>query len=238
MLGNCMGIQIPSTWTDGSVEVECPFAPVVVSGQSDGTGSVLPYAMWNDPLNDWDWDPAVGPPPGFVECDEFLPCEWVWVWGSGFDFCQTYTIWIQPYGPYGDLLEPSVVEGQPLDPGAVPPGFPPENCLLLDPLPVDWAPGWVEVHIDEAGTFGPVPIWHVDGKYCELWEIVADKTDAEATNPGFYGSNEDGLDAAALEEWGFHIYPEGLTIILLSLGLVAVGGYLVVRRRRGAETDS
>ena len=235
-LWNYLSLPIAADWGDSSVEV-VPCGPakqhIVVSGQSLGGGPVLPYAMWNDPLNDWGWAPP-GPPPGFVECDEFQPCEWVWIWGWDFDYCKTYTIWIQPYGE-----GTSVVDGQPLNPADCPPGFPPVDPMDMPvPCPPDWVPGWVEVHIDTDGTFGPVPIWHVDGEYCELWEIVADKTDDLATNPGFYGSNEDGLDAAATDAWGFHIYPEGLTIILLSLGLAAVGGYLVVRRRKGTETDS
>ncbi|MGB2799080.1 MAG: cohesin domain-containing protein [Dehalococcoidia bacterium] len=253
-LYNTAGGEIPSTWGDGSVEVDGPCGPplqhIVVSGKLLPVGAakpvdqcppLLPYDMWGDTGNDWgEWNPP-GPPPGFEECDEFHPCEWVWVWGYDFEYCQTYRIWIQPYGP-SDLYPagPSVVEGQELLEGLCPPRFPPVDVNdPPDPCPPPgWMPGWVDVHIDEDGKFGPVPIWHVDGEYCELWEIVADKIDIDATNPGFYGSNEDGLDAACIGEWGFHIYPEGLTIILLSLGLVAVGGYLVVRRRKGAETDS
>ena len=240
-LADSSGVEIACTWADGFLEVDGPCdAPkqhIVVSGQNTG-GAVLPYAQWNDQGNDWgEWDPLVGPPPGFEECDEFKPCEWVWVWGYDFDFCQTYTIWIQGYEECTH-----VQDGDPLLIGNCPPVFPPDcTAPPPEPLPAGWEFGWVEVHIDEDGKFGPVPVWHVphnEGLYCTLWEIVADKTDDAATNPGFYGCNEDGLDAACLGEWGFHIYPEGLTIILLSLGLVAVGGYLVVRRRRGAETDS
>ena len=214
------GVKLTATWGDSLVTVEpcgpqppCAPPPTVVSG----------IAVVGAPGSN---EPGAWVPAGYEPCDEFQPCEWVYIWGETdpCHFCNFYTIWIQPYGPYGDMPDPSVVDGQVLDPALCPPGFPPEG------IPI-------EVHIGEDGKFGPVAIWHVDGEYCELWEIVADKFDEGTV--GVYDADWDGLDAACLGEWGFHIYPEGLTIILLSLGLVAVGGYiLVVRRRRGAETDS
>jgi len=217
-LFNRFGMEIAASWGDSSVTVEpcggpCAAPPTVVSGIEvpGAPGSAEPGA----------WVPA-----GFEPCDEFQPCEMLYVWGEGdpCHFCNWYRIWIQPYGPYGDMPDPSVVDGQVLDPELCPPGFPPEGI-------------WVDVHVGEDGKFGPVAIWHVDGEYCELWEIVADKLEDGGT-VGVYDCEWDGLDAACVGEWGFHIYPEGLTIILVSLGLVAVGGYiLVVRRRRGAETD-
>ena len=216
--------EILATWVDGSVHVCEP--RVVVSGKPLDVGAG-PVDGWIPP----------GPPPGFEECDQFKGCEWIYVWGYGFQHCQWYRIWIQPYGP-SDFYPagPSVVEGQMLDPALCPPGFDPFNPQ----------PGMiVEVHIDEDGKFGPVPVWHVPedpALICTLWEIVADKMNVPMAktlyNEGFYNEAEDGLDAAALGEYGFHIYPEGLTIVLLSLGLAAVVGYLVVRRRKGAETDS
>ena len=168
------------------------------------------------------WVPP-GPPPGFEECDQFKGCEWIYVWGYGFQHCQWYRIWIQPYN-----VGANVTEGQELLPDQCPTGFPQDGT-------------WVEVHIDEDGKFGPVPIWHVQGELYIPWEIVADKMNVE---PGddydedIYNTDEDGLDAVACGEWGFHIYPEGLTIVLVSLGLAAVGGYLVVRRHKGTEIAS
>jgi len=236
------GVDIAASWGDTTLEVTpCePFEPVVVSGKHDGTEPPplppLPYCDWAVEGNDWGWDPAVGP-PGFVEDDQFKYCEWVWVWGSGFEESQTYKIWIQAYGE-----GTSVVEGQVLlatEPPC-PPVFPPDGTAPPPvPEPGGWVPGWVEVHIDADGTFGPVPVWHVPdpGLYCTWWEIVADKQGAGYGDPDTYNAEWDGLDAIATDVGGFHIYPEGLTIILVALGLVAVGGYLVVRRRRGVETD-
>jgi len=241
-LFDACAVDVDASWADTTLEVTpCePFEPVVVSGKSDGTGPpTLPYGDWAVLGNDWGWDPEVGP-PGFVESDQFKYCEWVWVWGSGFTECQTYKIWIQAYDK-----DNSVVEGQVLlatEPPCPPqfplpsPPLPPEK--QPDPLPAGWCPGWVEVHIGVGGTFGPVPVWHVpEGLYCTTWEIVADKQGPGYGDPDTYNAEWDGLDAIATDVGGFHIYPEGLTIILVALGLVAVGGYLVVRRRRGVETD-
>ena len=209
-LADSSGVSMSCTWSDGFLEVDGPCAvppcappPTVVSGIE------VPGAPGSE-------EPGAWVPAGFEPCDEFMPCEMLWVWGEGdpCHFCQWYTIWIQPYeeGVH-------VFNGDVIDPLAVPPGF----------VPVD-------VHIDELGRWGPIELWHVDGEYCELWEIVADKWDEGTV--GVYDCDWDMLDAVCCAEWGFHIYPEGLTIILVSLGLLAVGGYiLVVRRRRGAETD-
>jgi len=166
-------------------------------------------------------------PPGFIPCDEFGLGEWVWVWGYGFEHCKWYRIWIQPYAE-----DPcNVVEGQVLLLDQCPPGFPPDG------IPI-------EVETGGDGTFGPIPIWQVPEDttlICTLWEIVADKMNVEPGDDydeGMYNADEDGLDAVACEGWGFHIFPEVLTIILLSLGLACIGGYWVVRRRKGPETNA
>jgi hypothetical protein len=205
---NNFAVKQASTWGDSYMTVEpCatptptppPFEPVVVSGKQMPAGAGV--------TGGW-------VPPGYEPCDEFETCEMLYVWGYGFEYCQWYRLWIQPYEAGAH-----VAPGDAIDPSAVPPGFAP-----------------VEVHIDEEGHFGPIALWHVSAEYCQYFEIVADMMGSD--NEGVYNPDEDGLDAVCLGEWGFHIYPEGLTIILLALGLAAVGGYLVVRRRRHAETGS
>lgn len=202
-IANELGLPITATVVNASVHVYKPvvYQHVVVSGTMAPNGA------------DTSGQPT--PPPGFIPQDEFVPCEWLWVWGYDFEYCQWYRIWIQPYEEGAH-----VAPGDAIDPAAVPPGFVP-----------------VEVHIAEDGTFGPIELWHVDGEYCEYWEIVADKIGPDHQE-GIYNPDEDGLDAAALGKWGFHIIPEGLTIILLTLGLACLGGYLVLRRRKGTETKA
>jgi len=118
---------------------------------------------------------------------------------------------------------------------------------VLDPdlCPLGFPPGGepIEVETDGDGRFGPIPIWQVPEDptlKCTLWEIVADRMNVEPyddCNEGFYNEAEDGSDAVACSEWGFHIYPEAFTIILLSVGLAGLGGYFVARRRKGTETN-
>ena len=164
---------------------------------------------------------VTGPLADFIPQDEFAPCEWVWVYGEGFGECQEYEIYIQPYDECH-----SVVEGQPLDHSlSVPLGYPD-------------AAGSVKIRIEPDGTFGPVALFHVEkGFYCTLWEIVADKIGPDH-QAGVYNCAEDGLDAVACDEWGFHIWPEAMTITLLSAGLVGLGGYYGLRRRKDSVSDN
>jgi len=218
ILSDEYAVEIPATWVGGSVHVYAPRQVVsgtAVDGNGGGRGrgsadNTLPY------------------PPGFEPCDEFVPCEWVWVWGYGFEFCQWYEIYIQPYEECH-----SVVEGQELDHMLSEPlGYPP-----VEPI---------RVHVAEDGTIGPIELFHVpEGLECTYWEIVADKIPPPAGNdgdigtmPGIYNSDEDGLDAIACEEWGFHIIPEALTIVLVGVGLAGLGGYVVLRRRKDTNSDA
>ncbi len=194
------------SWQDGSFTCgEVCVEGVVVSG----VGPEMPPA-----------DGSVGPmpPPWFEPKDQIPPCEWVYVWGYGFEFCQDYEIYIQPYEECH-----SVVEGQVLDHTL--------SAALGYPDP---GTGPVIVHIGEDGTFGPVKLFDVpEGLYCTYWEIVADKIGA-GHEAGIYNACEDGLDAVACDEYGFHIVPEALTLILLSTGLVGLGGYYGLRRKRSS----
>jgi hypothetical protein len=187
-------------------------------------------------IPDGDLTVTPGYPPGFEPRDEFEPCEWVYVWGHGFEFCQCYEIYIQPY-----VECKSVVEGQKLDHSlSADLGYPAPGC---DPI---------VVHVKEDGTFGPIPLFHAtEDMICSYWEIVADKVPGpcedippigcagigSATNPGVYMANEDGLDAVCCDVYGFHIVPEALSLILLSTGLIGLGGYYRLRRRKKTISD-
>jgi hypothetical protein len=155
-------------------------------------------------------------PPGFMPKDDFSPGECISVWGYGFMPDMVYEIYIQPYEE-----GVSVAEGQPLDPTAgIPLGYP-------VPVPVIAAPD---------GTIGPIELFCATEEHvCMYWEIVADNV---AGMSGIYNEAEDGLDAVALDEYGFHVIPEALTIILLGGGLAGLGSYIAARRRKGAVRDA
>ena len=149
--------------------------------------------------------------PGQVPKDDFLPGEDVYVWGTGFMAGMEYMIYIQPYVPNTE-----VYEGQPLDAGAgAPLGY-------MTPL---------VVVANADGTIDPQYLFTAAPEHiCMYWEIVADAMGAGY--PGIYNAADDGLDAVALEDYGFHVIPEALTIILLGGGLAGLGGYVAARRRR------
>jgi hypothetical protein len=216
-LSNSVLGEIVATWVDGSVHVCEPRTLVSLKGELPQETDGAADSIYQPPY-----------PPGFEPCDEFKPCEWVWVWGYGFEYCQWYEIYIQPYEP-----GVSVAPGQPLDHAlSAPLGYP-----EIEP---------VIVHVAEDGTIGPVRLFHAKEEHiCMYWEIVADKVPGPgdngadiATNPGIYDPNEDGLDAVCLEEYGFHVFPEALTIALFGLGLAGLSGYVLVRRRKGAGSNA
>jgi hypothetical protein len=148
--------------------------------------------------------------------DEFAPGEGIYVQGTGFTAGQDYMIYIEPY-----MEGIAVMEGQPLDPaGGTPLGYP---MPIIVPAAGD-------------GSIGPVYLATPTAANIDTyWEIVAD--DMTSGIPGVYNAAEDGLDAIALDEAGFHVVPEALTIILLGAGLAGLGGYMVVRRRKTANRD-
>jgi hypothetical protein len=216
------GLPIEADWLGTTVTVgPCgPFAPVLVSLVGPPPPATIEASDSAPPE----------PPPGFEPRDEFVPCEWVWVWGYGFEYCQWYEIYIQPYAE-----GVSVAPGQPLD------------HALSAPLGYPEGPRGVLVHVAEDGTIGPVPLFHASEEHiCMYWEIVADKVPAPpgedgedtATNPGIYDPNEDALDAVALDEYGFHVFPEALTIMLFGVGLASLSGYVLVRKRKSADIDA
>jgi hypothetical protein len=194
LIANELGMPVESTWTGTVVEVSIPTEKMLISGIMEADCNQPPY------------------PPGFVPCDEFVPCQDVYVWGCGFIPGMEYMIYIQPYEE-----GVAVAEGQPLDPAGGDP-------LGYTPMPVVAEPD---------GTIGPVLLFHASEEHiCMYWEIVADAMGAG--QPGMYNAADDGLDAVALNEYGFHIVPEALTIILLGGGLAGLGSYVAARRRKGA----
>jgi hypothetical protein len=150
-----------------------------------------------------------------VPQDEFAPGEDIYVWGTGFVPDQDYMIYIEPY-----VAGAEVFEGQALNPaGGAPLGYAP----IIVPAAGD-------------GTLGPAYLaTPAPGNFDTYWEIVADDLSGSA---GIYNAAEDGLDAIALEEYGFHIVPEALTIILLGAGLAGLGSYMAVRRRKTASREA
>jgi hypothetical protein len=149
--------------------------------------------------------------PDFVEKDTFQEGETVCVYGEGFDSSAGYTLWIQPY-----VQGVAVAEGDSLDLTACPTGFVP-----------------MAMASNADGTIGPVALWPIPAgaELDTYWEIVADRVGPGAL-AGQYNSLEDGLDAVALDEYGFYVVPEVMAIVLFSLGLCGLGGYYVIRRRR------
>ena len=140
--------------------------------------------------------------------DEFLPGSILCVDGLGFIAGETYDIWIVPY----------------------------EQCTHVtcgDELASLGGPGLMAtVTADATGAFRVCVDLPPELEVCTLWEIVADNQSC------YFHCGYDGLDAFSCDEWGFHIYPEAMTILLLSLGLVVMGGYYTLRRRKGAESDT
>jgi hypothetical protein len=151
-------------------------------------------------------------PAGFVPLDDFAPGQDVCVWGSGFLPDMDYKIYIQPYQE-----GVAVAEGDTLTAGA---------AALL---------GYTEITVpaNPDGTLGPVYLFTAAEEHiCYYWEIVAD--DLGGACPGVYNEAEDGLDAVSLNDYGFHVVPEALTIILLGGGLAGLGGYVAARRRKSS----
>jgi hypothetical protein len=146
-----------------------------------------------------------------VPGDLFYPGADVSIEGSGFAASTRYNVWIVPY-----TEDSHVAEG--------------------DSLAGLGGPGMVgTVTTEPDGSIPPTVIWQVPDDpalICTYYEIVVDDGDC------VYNNCNDALDAVALNEWGFHIIPEAMTIILLSSGLVGLGGYYGLRRRKNSVSDN
>ena len=138
---------------------------------------------------------------GGVQTDEFAPGDDLYIRGSGFEAGKTYNVFVVPY-----------TDGVHVD----------DDDDLFDL----GGPGLVDdVTTDAAGEITLTKVWTVAGTPCTYYEIVVNYAGRT------YDEGTDALDAVALGDAGFHIYPELPTIALLSLGLIGVASYIGLRRR-------
>lgn len=154
-------------------------------------------------------------PPTVTSCDasgteknQFCPKEKVYVKASGLEPITTYKIWIQddPVGE-GDTL----VDGENPDTALTP----------------------KSVNTDANGNFAPQLIWSIPEDapvtYHE-YDIVIDKQ-GNGANTGKYNAASDGIDSASVVGFVAPV-PELPTIVLISVGLLALAGYVGLRRRK------
>ena len=152
-----------------------------------------------------------GAAPVVISCDvdgnernDFMPGETVYMRGSGYEPGATYLVWIQPDG---------VQEGYQL-------------VTTHDPS------GTQEIVVADAeGIVETTSIWAIPPDApvtCDEWDIVLDRVDA---GQGYYSEIDgDGLDDASAVGLVSPI-PELPIIVLVSLGLFGLLGYLCWRRR-------
>ena len=134
--------------------------------------------------------------------DNFAPGETVYVKGSGLAATQYYDIWIQP-DPVGE--DDAIAAGN-------------------DPSGAEET-----VQTDSSGNLAITAIWiNIPSAPPENYDIVADW---EGSGNGVYNAADDGLDSASTVGFTAPI-PELSTLLLLGVGLAAVGFYTWLRVRR------
>jgi hypothetical protein len=139
------------------------------------------------------------------ENNDFCPSEGVWVKGNGFSPNTEYKIWIQD-----DPVNEDDILNTSEDPSELQ-----ENATT-----------------DATGRFGPIFIWSIPADEPithHEYDIVVDKQDDEM-NTGKYNFASDGIDSATTVGFVAPI-PELPTTILLSIGLLALAGCVVLRRK-------
>jgi len=139
------------------------------------------------------------------EKNQFAPGESVYVKGSGLEATTDYKIWLQdnPVSE-GDAL--ATVE--------------------------DDSESQETVTTDGSGDFSPTPIWAIPGGASVTnheYDIVVDKQ-SDGANTGKFNSASDGIDSATAVGIVAPV-PELPTILLFSIGLFALTGYVLVSRK-------
>ena len=84
---------------------------------------------------------------------------------------------------------------------------------------------------DGSGNFGPTLIWSIPSGAAvtnTAYDIVVDNL--ESGTVGTYNATDDGLDSATVAGISAPV-PELSTIILFSVGLLTLAGYVWLRRR-------
>ena len=186
---------------------------MVASTQVGGSGayfSVTETATATFQTGVW-WLP---PAPNIVSCDgngnertQFAPGEGVYVKASGLEGSSAYKIWVQD--------EP-VAEG---------------DTLVLGENPSAETPKLVTTQPD--GSLQATLIWQIPASAAVTYheyDIVFDKQ-SNGDNTGKYNASSDGIDSTSVVGFVAPV-PELPTIIMLSMGLAGLAGWLVLRRRR------
>jgi hypothetical protein len=141
---------------------------------------------------------------GGTEVNSFAPGENVSVKGSGLEPDTQYKIWLQ---------DNPVNEGDPLNSSE------------------DDSGSQETVTTDGSGNFGPTPIWAILGNASitnREYDIVVNKGTGEVGQT--YNAADDGLDSATAVGITAPV-PELPTILLFSMGLLVLTGYVVVRKK-------
>lgn len=142
------------------------------------------------------------------EMNQFAPNTSVYVKGSGLDPNTNYTIWIQ-----NDPVNES-------------------DTLVVSENPTN-ASTPKNVTTDTSGNLTATLIWSIpEGTPVthHEYDIVFDKQD-DGGNTGKYNSASDGIDSASAVGVTAPV-PELPTIVLFSIGLLALAGYVVLRKKR------
>lgn len=142
------------------------------------------------------------------DIDQFAPGFSVYAKGEGLEADTNYTIWIQD---------------DPVNGGDA----------LVDEENPESAETPKNVTTDSTGNFSPMLIWSIPPNAAVTYheyDIVVDKQN-DGANTGKYNADSDGIDSASVVGFTAPV-PELPTIILFSIGLLVLVGYLGLRRKK------